>query len=119
MLFKADSLSLAFITGRGEAVLFRVDSAQSGDYLMLALINGVMSVSYNLGTEDITVTDNKGGLNDGNHHVVRFERSGPNSTLQVDDNKKIISTPDGKRIRTNMKNDPIKLSQNCINLILE
>ena len=112
-------MTLAFITSSRDAVLLRVDSAQSGDYLMLALINGVVTVSYNLGTEDITVTDNKGGLNDGNHHVVRFERNGPNSTVQVDDNKKIVSTPDGKRICTNMKNTPIKLSQNCMNLILK
>ena len=97
VLFQADSLSLAFITGGGDAVLFRVDSPHSGDFLMLALANGVVTVSYNLGTEDIKVTDNRWRLNDGNHHVVRFERNGPNSTLQVDDNKKIISTPDGKR----------------------
>ena len=95
-MFQADTLSLAFITGSGDAVIFRVDSAQSGDYLMLALINGIITVSYNLGTEDIVVTDNKRRLNDGNHHVIRFERNGPNSTLQVDDNKKIISTPDGE-----------------------
>ena len=97
--FQADSLSLAFITGSGDSVLFRVDSAQSEDYLMLALIKGVLTVSYNLGTEDIVVTDRKRRLNDGLHHVVRFERLGPNSTLQVDDNKKISSTPDGERKR--------------------
>lgn len=95
---KADSLSLAFITGSGDAVLFRVDSAQSEDYLMLALIKGILTVSYNLGTEDIVVTDRKRRLNDGLHHVVRFERVGPNSTLQVDDNKKISSTPDGRHL---------------------
>ena len=26
----------------------------------------------------------------------RFTRNGPNSTLQIDDNKNIVSTPDGK-----------------------
>lgn len=26
----------------------------------------------------------------------RFERNGPNSTLQVDDHKKIVNTPDGE-----------------------
>ena len=97
--FQSDSLSLAFITGSGDSVLFRVDSAQSEDYLMLALIKGVLTVSYNLGTEDIVVTDRKRRLNDGLHHVVRFERLGPNSTLQGDDNKKISSTPDGERKR--------------------
>ena len=28
--------------------------------------------------------------------ICRFERNGPNSTLQVDDHKKIVNTPDGK-----------------------
>ena len=88
-------------------------------------------MSYNLGTEDITVLDRTKKLNDGNHHVVRwhpamlwpcvhsitvlyctllsctvhctlswccrFERNGPNSTLQVDDHKKIVNTPDGRQ----------------------
>ena len=29
-------------------------------------------MSYNLGTEDITVYDRTAKLNDGNHHVVRY-----------------------------------------------
>ena len=32
----------------------------------------------------------------------RFERNGPNSTLQVDDHKKIINTPDGEMMRRKM-----------------
>ena len=32
----------------------------------------------------------------------RFERNGPNSTLQVDDHKKIVNTPDGEIMRRKM-----------------
>jgi len=94
---KADKLSLAFITGKSDAVIIRVDSSQS-DYLMLALNKGYLFISYNLGTEDIKIFDKTRKLNDGNHHVVKFERNGPNSTLQVDDHKKIVNTPDGRHL---------------------
>ena len=29
-------------------------------------------------------------------YTLRFERNGPNSTLQVDDHRKIVNTPDGE-----------------------
>ena len=36
--FQADKLSLAFITGKSDAVIIRIDSSKS-DYLMLALVS--------------------------------------------------------------------------------
>jgi len=95
---KGDSLSLAFISGQSEAVLVRVDSSQSTDYLSLKLHGGHVYISYNLGTQDITVGDTSQKFNDGNYHVIRFTRNGPNSTLQIDDNKNIVSTPDGRHL---------------------
>ena len=50
-------------------------------------VSGNVFVSYNLGTQDITVGETNVLVNDGRYHVVRFTRSGPNSTLQVDDNQ--------------------------------
>jgi len=95
---KADSLTLAFISGMSDAILVRIDSAKSSDFLMLKLSKGMISLAYNLGTEDILIADKTRKLNDGNYHVIRFERNGPNSTLQVDDNKKIVTTPDGRHL---------------------
>lgn len=37
LLLQADKLSLAFITGKSDSVMLRVDSAQS-DYLQIALV---------------------------------------------------------------------------------
>ena len=39
-----------------------------------------------MGSKDITVGDIAAKVNDGKYHVVRFSRSGANSTLQIDDN---------------------------------
>ena len=44
-------------------------------------------VTYNLGQQDIVIRDTSSKLNDGKYHVVRFSRTGVNSTLQVDDNQ--------------------------------
>ena len=44
------------------------------DYVMFVLCiqtKGYLTMTYNLGTEDITVLDRTKKLNDGNHHVVR------------------------------------------------
>jgi len=95
---KGDSLTLAFISGMSDAILVRIDSSQSSDYLMLKLTKGFITIAYNLGTEDISIGDKSLRLNDGKYHVIRFERNGPNSTLQVDDNKKIVNTPDGRHL---------------------
>ena len=48
---------------------------------------GKVYINYNLGSKDITVGDIATKVNDGKYHVVRFSRSGANSTLQIDDNE--------------------------------
>ena len=53
-------------------------------------------VVYNLGQQDIMVRDTSVRINDGKYHVVRFIRTGVNSSLQVDDNQVMI------RIRSNV-----------------
>ena len=42
-------------------------------------------MNYNLGSKNIIVDDITTKVNDGKYHVVRFTRSGANSTLQIDD----------------------------------
>ena len=49
-------------------------------------------VVYNLGQQDIMLRDSNMRVNDGKYHVVRFVRTGVNSTLQVDDNQVRICT---------------------------
>ena len=50
-------------------------------------ISGNVMVTYNLGQQDIVIRDTSSKVNDGKYHVVRFSRTGVNSTLQVDDNQ--------------------------------
>eukprot|EP00061_Rhincodon_typus_P015152 g42672.t1 len=45
---------------------------------------GKIRVIFNVGTDDITIEESSGIVNDGKYHIVRFTRSGGNATLQVD-----------------------------------
>lgn len=60
-------------------------------------MGGNIFVAYNLGTEDLAIGDMSVRVDDGKYHVVRFTRSGPNSTLQIDDNQIQAKHPYGKR----------------------
>ena len=62
-------------------------------------MSGNIFVTYNLGTEDIAIGEMNVRLDDGIYHVVRFTRSGANSTLQVDDNQMQIKEVQGERTR--------------------
>jgi len=95
---KSDILAMGFITPMSDVVLARVDSAESSDYLELTLIKGNVFINYNLGTEDIAIGDVNIMVNDGEYHVVRFTRTGPNSTIQVDDNSIQQKNPDGRHL---------------------
>lgn len=54
---------------------------------------------YNLGTDDHPLGEISIKVNDNTYHVVRFKRSGANSTLQVDDYNVQFNYPPGKLIR--------------------
>lgn len=51
---------------------------------------------YNLGTIDHPLGEISVKVNDNAYHVVRFKRSGSNSTLQIDDYNVQFSYPAGK-----------------------
>ena len=48
-------------------------------------VGGNIFVNYNLGRDDITIGEMNSRVDDGKYHVVRFTRSGANSTLQLDE----------------------------------
>ncbi|XP_076046488.1 neurexin 1 isoform X2 [Oratosquilla oratoria] len=80
-----DLLALGFMTTQDDAVILRLDSANSNDYMELEIVEGNMVMVYNMGTEDHPLGELKAKINDGLYHVVRFIRSGPNATIQLDD----------------------------------
>ena len=107
----SDLLTLGFITPSIDAVLVRIDGHHDSDhdFIQLEIVRplllffrllatlqclflsiqraGKVYINYNLGSKDITVGDIATKVNDGKYHVVRFSRSGANSTLQIDDNE--------------------------------
>ncbi|XP_045116786.1 neurexin-1-like isoform X2 [Portunus trituberculatus] len=82
---RRDLLALGFMTNQEDAVVLRLDSANSNDFMELEIVEGNVFVVYNMGTEDHPVGEIMSKVNDGMYHVVRFIRSGPNATVQIDD----------------------------------
>ncbi|KAK7071823.1 Neurexin-2 [Halocaridina rubra] len=82
---RRDLLALGFMTLQDNAVVMRLDSANSNDYMELEIVDGNMFMVYNMGTEDHPLGDMNTKVNDGLYHVIRFIRSGPNATIQIDD----------------------------------
>lgn len=66
--------------------------------MQLELIDGNVLVVYNLGTEDIDIGELGMKVNDGKYHIVRFTRSGQNSTLQIDNHNVLTRSPAGKQM---------------------
>ncbi|KAL8610426.1 hypothetical protein ACOMHN_035143 [Nucella lapillus] len=95
-----ENLALGFRTTQESAVLVRIDSATYDDFIEMELVSGKVYVSYNMGTRDYPIGEMFERVNDNKYHVVRFTRSGPNSTIQVDDLMMQTKTPRGQQAHT-------------------
>ncbi|XP_024085653.1 neurexin-2 isoform X2 [Cimex lectularius] len=95
---KSDVLALGFITDQDDAVLLRVDSGTSNDYMELEIVEGNIFMVYNMGTNDHPIGEINVKVNDNQYHVVRFSRSGANSTIQVDDYNVQTNHPAGHQL---------------------
>jgi neurexin len=118
---KRDTLALGFATTANDAVLLRIESASSNDYLEIEIVSrpprgsprlasknspirvlfvhqveGNVFAVYDLGTNDHPVGEVGVKVNDNQYHVIRFTRNGANSTLQVDDYNLQTNHPQGK-----------------------
>ncbi|KAG7203258.1 hypothetical protein KM043_010356 [Ampulex compressa] len=93
---KRDTVALGFVTGVNTAVLLRIESASSNDYLEIGIMEGNVFAVYNMGTNDHPIGEVSVKVNDNQYHVVRFTRTGPNSTLQIDDYNLQSNHPSGK-----------------------
>ncbi|KAI1286229.1 Neurexin-1 [Halotydeus destructor] len=92
-----DNVTFAVVTRALNAVLFRVDSSSSADYVELRLVNGAIFGLYNLGQDDHAVGDPAILVSDSKYHVISFTRSGANATIQVDNYNAIEKRPLGKQ----------------------
>ncbi|XP_014473358.1 PREDICTED: neurexin-1 isoform X1 [Dinoponera quadriceps] len=95
---KRDTVALGFVTGANDAVLLRIESASSNDYLEIEIVEGNVFAVYNMGTNDHPIGEVGVKVNDNQYHVVRFTRTGPNSTLQVDDYNLQSNHPSGHQL---------------------
>ncbi|XP_018399279.1 PREDICTED: neurexin-1 [Cyphomyrmex costatus] len=95
---KRDTVALGFVTSINDAVLLRIESASSNDYLEIEIVEGNVFAVYNMGTNDHPIGEVGVKVNDNQYHVVRFTRTGPNSTLQVDDYNLQSNHPSGHQL---------------------
>ncbi|XP_045465239.1 neurexin-1 isoform X1 [Harmonia axyridis] len=94
-----DSIAVGFMTTKSDAVLLRVVSGTSSDYIEIEIVEGNVFVVYNLGTNDHPLGEISVKVNDNNYHIVRFHRFGHNSTLQIDDYNVQTSHPLGHQLQ--------------------
>ncbi|XP_060645935.1 neurexin 1 isoform X5 [Drosophila nasuta] len=90
-----DNIALGFITTKPDAVLLRVESATTQDYMELEIVEGNIFMVYNIGSVDLPLGEIGTKVNDNAYHVVRFSRKGGNATLQLDDYNVQALTPQG------------------------
>ncbi|EDV94653.1 neurexin-1 isoform X3 [Drosophila grimshawi] len=90
-----DNVALGFITTKPDAVLLRIESATTQDYMELELVEGNIFMVYNIGSVDLPLGEIGTKVNDNAYHVVRFSRKGGNATLQLDDYNVQALTPQG------------------------
>ncbi|XP_048506164.1 neurexin-3 isoform X4 [Athalia rosae] len=95
---KRDTVALGFATGISDAVLLRIESASSNDYLEIEIVEGNVFAVYNMGTNDHPIGDVGVKVNDNQYHVVRLSRTGANSSLQVDDYNVQSNHPSGHQL---------------------
>ncbi|XP_017967806.2 neurexin-1 isoform X2 [Drosophila navojoa] len=88
-----DNIALGFITTKSDAVLLRVESATTQDYMELEIVEGNIFMVYNIGSVDLPLGEIGTKVNDNAYHVVRFSRKGGNATLQLDDYNVQTLTP--------------------------
>ncbi|XP_051160690.1 neurexin-1 [Leptopilina boulardi] len=93
-----DTVAMGFVTGLSDAVLVRIESASSNDYLEIEIVEGNVFAVYNMGTNDHPLGEVGIKVNDNQYHVIRFTRSGANSTLQVDDYNLQSNHPSGHQM---------------------
>ncbi|KAI8515077.1 Neurexin [Branchiostoma belcheri] len=95
---RIDMLAVGFTTRVTQAVLVRIDSATSDDFMEIMIDDGLLVATYNMGTQDHPVSEKSKKVNDGSYHIVRFSRIGANASLQLDNLALNEKKPTGKQL---------------------
>ncbi|XP_023027641.2 neurexin 1 isoform X2 [Leptinotarsa decemlineata] len=94
-----DTITIGLVTTKSEAVLLRIVSGTSNDYIEMYIVEGNVFVVYNLGSNDLLLGEISVKVNDNAYHVIRYHRYGHNSTLQVDDYNVQTNHPSGHQLQ--------------------
>ncbi|XP_024942008.1 neurexin-1 isoform X3 [Cephus cinctus] len=95
---KKDTVAMGIVTAVNDAVLLRIESASSNDYLEIEIVEGNVFAVYNMGTNDHPIGEVGVKVNDNQYHVIRLTRTGANSTLQIDDYNLQANHPTGHQL---------------------
>ncbi|CAH1791707.1 unnamed protein product, partial [Owenia fusiformis] len=95
---KHDQIALGLVTTQKDCIILRIDSDRSNDYIEMELVDGQLFVVYNMGSYDHPIGEFSTRINDGQYHIIRFARSGANSTIQVDNHDRLFKYPEGKQL---------------------
>ena len=95
---KSDSLSLGIVTSVENAVILRIDSSTTNDFMEMQILNGNILMAYNLGADDHQIIDLGVPVSDNEYHSIKFLRNGPNSSLQIDNHNAVHKNPTGKQL---------------------
>ncbi|KAL4216896.1 neuroligin protein binding [Mactra antiquata] len=80
-----DEIAFGFMTREKDGVLYRIESSlNSNEFIEISLDDGFVKADSNTGNGLVSITQNSKRFNDGLYHVVRYVRTGTNSSLQVD-----------------------------------
>ncbi|CAH0689956.1 unnamed protein product [Spodoptera exigua] len=92
---ETDKVALGFVTSKADAVLLRIESSNTQDYMQMEIIRGNLFMVYNVGGGDHPLGDETARVDDGAYHVARFTRNGSRASLQLDNYAVIIRHPQG------------------------
>ncbi|XP_072930215.1 neurexin 1 [Epargyreus clarus] len=92
---ETDKVAVGFVTSKADAVILRVESSNTQDYMQMEIIRGNLFMVYNVGGGDHPLGDEAARVDDGAYHVARFTRNGSRSSLQLDNYAVNIRNPQG------------------------
>ncbi|XP_041968966.1 neurexin-1 isoform X4 [Aricia agestis] len=92
---ETDRVAVGFVTTKSDAVILRIESSNTQDYMQMEIIRGNLFMVYNVGDGDHPLGDETARVDDGAYHVARFTRNGSRAALQIDSYAVIIRHPQG------------------------
>ncbi|CAH2094247.1 unnamed protein product [Euphydryas editha] len=92
---ETDKVAVGFVTSKSDAVILRIESSNTQDYMQMEIIRGNLFMVYNVGDGDHPLGDEAARVDDGAYHVARFTRNGSRAALQLDNYAVNIRHPQG------------------------